>query len=294
MTTKAKTAKTLSVLIPVLIVVLVLLIAFAALLHLQILKFPRPSSPISDPALSVPTQTVTENATVQATLPPPTSNVYVPQDFGYVGDYLTCLSGPCKRGVDVSSWQRTVDWQQVKDAGMDFAMLRLGYRGTEQGGIFADDYAQSNYEKATQAGLSVGGYFFSQAITPEEAREEARFVLNLVEDWQIELPIVYDWEYIDEEARTANVDSRTLTDCTIAFCEEIKAAGYTPMVYFNPDIERKNMFLEELTDYKFWLAMYSDEMTYPYRVDMWQYTNAGSVPGIDGNCDINILFEYEN
>lgn len=292
MATKTKAAKTFSVLISILIVLLVLVIVLAAWLYLRFRDYPFPTlPPIS---VSVPTQTVTEETPEQTTLPPPTANVYTPSDFAYVDGYLTCLSGPSRRGVDVSSWQRTVDWQQVKDAGMDFAMLRLGYRGTDLGGIFADDYAQSNYENATEAGLAVGGYFFSQAITPEEAREEARFVLDMIEDWQIDMPIVYDWEYIDEEARTANVDGRTLTDCTIAFCEEIKSAGYTPMIYFNPDSVRKNMFLEELTDYKFWLAMYSDEMTFPYRVDMWQYTNTGSVPGINGNCDINILFDYEN
>ncbi len=287
MKTKQKNRTSLRTLVPVLIILLVLLAALAVGLKL----WPGLSGEYPGDELSLAdTQEATEPL---VTLPPPTASVYTHTDFGYVDGYLTCLSGPCMLGVDVSSWQQGVDWSQVKDAGMDFAMLRLGYRGTEQGGLFADDYAQTNYENATAAGLSVGGYFFSQAITPEEARQEAEYVLELIKGWDVQMPIVYDWEYVDEEARTADVDGRTLTDCTIAFCETIKNAGYEPMIYFNPELERKQMFLEELTAYKFWLALYSEEMSYPYRVDMWQYTNQGTVPGITGAADINILFLYE-
>ena len=127
----------------------------------------------------------------------------------------------------------------------------------------------------------------------EEAAEEARFAMDIVRDWELDMPLVYDWEYIDEECRSAVVDTRMLTDCTKAFCETVDAAGYDSMVYFNPDQSRKQMHLEELVDYGFWLAMYSDHMTYEYKVDMWQYTCTGSVPGIDGNVDINLFFPYE-
>lgn len=285
MKTKARKRSLLRTAVPVGIVLLVVLSGLALRSGLWNTAPTDPEEP-SEASTAVHTEP-------SVTLPPPTASVYTYTDFGYVDGYLTCLSGPCVRGVDVSSWQQNVDWPQVKAAGMDFAMLRLGYRGTEQGGLFPDDYAQTNYQQASAAGLSVGGYFFSQAITPAEARQEAEYVLELIKGWDVKMPIVYDWEYVDEDARTADVDARTLTDCTIAFCETIKDAGYEPMIYFNPELERKQMFLEELTDYKFWLALYSDEMTYPYRVDMWQYTSQGSVPGIEGAADINLLFLYE-
>lgn len=223
----------------------------------------------------------------------PTENPLKPEDFAYAGDYLTCLNMPARLGVDVSFWQGDIDWQQVAGAGMEFAMIRLGYRGTTKGGLGTDDYARTNYENATAAGLQVGGYFFSQAVTPAEAVEEAEFVLEMVKDWDIQMPIVYDWEYGGDDSRTANVDARTLTDCTLAFCRTVENAGYEAMIYFNENQSHKDMYLGELTDYRFWLAQYGEMLNYPYQVDMWQYTCTGSVPGIEGNVDINLLFDYE-
>lgn len=223
----------------------------------------------------------------------PTVNPLQPEDFAYDGAYLTCLNMPARLGVDVSSWQGKIDWDQVASAGMEFAMIRLGYRGTTKGGLGTDDYAESNYANATAAGLQVGGYFFSQAITPEEAVEEAEFVLEMIRDWNVTMPIVYDWEYGGADSRTANLDARTLTDCTLAFCRTVENAGYEAMIYFNEDQSHKDMYLGELTDYRFWLAQYGEMLDYPYQVDMWQYTCEGSVPGIDGNVDVNLLFEYE-
>lgn len=223
----------------------------------------------------------------------PTENPLQPEDFAYEGQYLTCLNMPARLGVDVSFWQGDVDWQQVAQAGMEFAMIRLGYRGTTKGGLGVDDYAQINYEKATAAGLQTGGYFFSQAVTPEEAVEEAEFVLEMIQGWDFQMPIVYDWEYGGADSRTANMDARTLTDCTLAFCRTIEEAGYKAMIYFNEAQSHKDMYLGELTDYRFWLAQYGQMLDYPYRVDMWQYTCEGSVPGINGNVDINLLFDYE-
>ena len=237
----------------------------------------------------------TESVPETTTLPPPTENVFTPMDFGYEGDYLTCLTDESWLGVDVSSYQKDVDWQQVKEAGFEFAMLRVGFRGYGQtGNLNPDKYAAQNYENATAAGLKVGVYFFSQAITVEEAVEEAEYVLQLIEGWDLQMPVVYDWECLAEDYRTVVVDSRTLTDCVKAFCDRIGEAGYTPMAYFNPDQSRTQMYLEELVDYKFWLAMYSEFMTYEYKVDMWQYTNQGSVPGIKGKADINLWFPYQS
>lgn len=231
----------------------------------------------------------------QTTEPGPTvpPNPYGPEDFGYDGDYLTCLSGSSRLGIDVSYCQPEIDWQQVADAGVEFVMIRLGWRGSEQGMIFEDEYVRQHYEGAKAAGLAVGGYFFSQAINNQEAAEEAMFVVDMIRDWEMDMPIVFDWEYIDENARTANMDARTLTDCTRTFCEVIRQAGYQPMIYFNWYQGRDLLYLEELTEFDFWLAMYGTEMDYPYQVDMWQYSCTGSVPGIPVDVDLNLALYYE-
>ena len=220
------------------------------------------------------------------------ANPLAPADFTYHGNYLTCLAADTTVGVDVSFWQGDINWNIVQAAGMEFAMIRLGFRGTEGGSMAADECVEANYRGARDAGMKVGGYFFSQAISVEEAVAEAEFVLELIKDWQIDMPIVYDWEYVSADARTGNVDARTLTDCTKAFCETVENAGYEAMIYFNEDQSHKKMYLEELTEYKFWLAKYEEYLDYPYRVDMWQYTCEGRVPGIDGYVDVNLYFAY--
>ena len=254
----------------------------AAVLLLLLLCLPKREEP---PKI---TTTATTQAVTEPTLPPPEANPYGPVDFQYDGRYLTCLAGESRLGIDVSAHQQEIDWEQVAQAGIEFVMLRVGYRGYESGDLVQDAFAQSNYAGAKAAGLEVGVYFFSQAVTAEEAVEEAGFLLDAISEWDVTLPVVYDWEYIGWDARTGDADKRTVTDCTIAFCETVKAAGYAPMVYFNRHQAQDFLHLEELTDYPFWLALYSDRMTYPYRVQMWQYTQTGKVPGIDGDVDINL------
>ena len=234
-----------------------------------------------------------ETRSAEETLPPPESNPIGLGDFAMEGDYLSCLTAPSVIGIDVSFWQGTVDWQQVKDAGVEFVIIRAGWRGSEEGVLAEDECAQANYRGAIAAGLKVGAYFFSQAITMQEAVEEANYLMEIIKDWDVEMPIVYDWEYVSDDSRTGKMDARTLTDCTKAFCETVKAGGYTPMVYFNANQSHKDMYLEELTDYGFWLAQYDTVLNYPYKIDMWQYTETGSVPGIDGNVDINLYFPWE-
>ena len=231
--------------------------------------------------------------TTETTYPPPTENVFTPLDFGYEGEYLTCLTAPCLRGIDVSAYQEEVDWEQVKESGVEFVIIRVGYRGSQKGVLFEDSCAQSHYQGARAAGLKVGGYFFSQAITPEEAVEEAEFAMEITKDWELDMPLAYDWEIIGPEERTKVVDARLLTDISKAFCRRVEDAGLETMVYFNPEQSDKQMYLEELTEFGFWLAMYTDHMDYEYKVDMWQYTCTGSVPGISGNTDINLFFLYD-
>ena len=216
---------------------------------------------------------------------------YTEDDFIYDGEDITCTVVPTRKGIDVSYWQYDIDWQQVKEAGIDFVIIRLAWRGSTEGGIGEDSYAWINYEGAKAAGLQVGGYFFSQAITPEEAAEEARYLLQMTESWEFDLPIVFDWEQSGD--RTAEMDPRTLTDCAKAFCSTIEDAGRDAMVYFSFMSAHYGIYLEELTDYDFWLAMYDSKMDFPYKVDMWQYSDSGTVPGIEGPVDLNIIFDYE-
>ena len=242
----------------------------------------------------IPEQTeATEETVTESTQGPFAENPYGAEDFQQEDGFLTCLSGESVLGIDVSSFQGEIDWDAVAGAGVKFVMIRIGGRGYgAEGKLYADELAQVNYEKAKAAGLQVGAYFFSQAVSVEEAIEEAAYALRQIKDWELTMPLAFDWEYLGEEARTANVDKRTLTDCTLAFCRTVELAGHEAMTYFNPNQSDNHVYLEELTDYRGWLAMYTEQMTYPYRVDMWQYTNEGSVPGVDGPVDINLYFPY--
>ncbi len=229
---------------------------------------------------------------IPPTLPPPPANPYGEADFQYDGQYLTCLSGDSVLGIDVSYHQREIDWEKVKASGIEFVMLRVGYRGYKTGLILEDPLARQNYEEAKAAGLKVGVYFFSQALYPSEAIEEALFTLNIIRDWKLDMPVVYDWEYVKEDARTADVDRRTLTDCTNTFCYMMEKAGFQSMVYFNSYQGRNMLHLAELIRYPFWLAQYQDSLTFPYRVDMWQYSCTGRVEGINGDVDMNLWLKY--
>lgn len=193
-------------------------------------------------------------------------------------------------GIDVSVFQGDIDWDAVKNDGIDFVMLRVGYRGYGQKGIMGkDDKFDSNYEGAKKAGLKVGAYFFSQAANESEAREEAAFVLDAVRDCPLDYPIAYDWEFVDnDEARTNGMTSEDITVCAKAFCEAIKSAGKVPVIYFNCETGYFNYDLPQVKDYDFWLAEYYDTPSFYYNYKMWQYSNTGSVDGISGDVDMNI------
>lgn len=241
-----------------------------------------------------PTEAPTEAPTEPPTEPPEFLNKYGVEDFALGEDgYLHMIEGEARLGIDVSAHQGEIDWTQVAEAGMEFAMIRVGYRGYGTGKIVEDPYFRTNLEGATEAGLDVGVYFFSQAISVEEALEEAAFVLEVLGDTELAMPVVYDWEYIDEEARTAEVDRRMLTDCSLAFLQAVEEAGYEPMLYYNTFQVRRHLHLKELEQYDCWLALYSESMTFPYRIKMWQYTCTGSVPGVWGNVDIDLYFPGE-
>ena len=221
---------------------------------------------------------------------PPESNPYTKRDFQYDRhNYLLCQAQESYPGVDVSLYQGDIQWDLVEASGIRFAMVRLGYRGWGKAGkLVEDDNAMKNLRGARAAGLQVGAYFFSQALTREEVDQEIEFMLNILEDFDLDMPIVLDWEIPVPEARTANMDPRTLTDLMIYFGDVMEAKGFDTMVYFNWNMSKNLLYLSELEDQPFWLALYQDRMTYPYRVEMWQYTDKGRVPGIQGDVDINV------
>ena len=199
------------------------------------------------------------------------TNPYGQFDFQYDGWFLKSTAVECLSGIDVSAYQGDIDWEQVKEAGVDYAIIRLGYRGYESGKLVEDKFARKNLDGATAAGIPIGVYFFSQALSEEEAREEAQFVLDMIATYEVTMPVVFDWEHIhNDSARTNGMDPYVVTDCAKAFLEIIDGAGYWPMMYFNSFQARKLFYLDQLMEYDFWLALYSDRMTFPYKVDMWQ------------------------
>lgn len=193
-------------------------------------------------------------------------------------------------GVDVSSYQGDIDWQAVSDAGVEFAMIRLGYRGYVSGELDMDDCFEANMEGTASVGIPVGVYFFSQALNEEEAVEEAEYVLEHLQGRELQYPVIFDWEEIAAEARTDEMNMVLLTGCAKAFCERVEEAGYTAGVYFNQEYGYMQMNLQSLKDYYFWLAEYGQTPSFYYDFQMWQYTNEGIVPGIPEKVDLNIAF----
>ena len=220
---------------------------------------------------------------------PPERNPYDKFDFQYNRhNYLLLQNVKSYAGVDVSAFQGKVDWKKVKQSGIDFAIIRLGYRGYESGKLVEDEYAKINLKNAKEAGLRIGAYFFSQALNIKETDQEIQFMLKILGDTRLDMPIVLDWEIPANTARTRNMDARTLTDIQRHFCGFMRDKGYQPMIYFNWHQSEHLYVLHELEDYPFWLALYQDRMTYPWKVEMWQYTDKGKVPGIAGNVDLNV------
>ena len=194
-------------------------------------------------------------------------------------------------GIDVSYYQGDIDWQKVAADGIDYAILRCGYRGYTTGEIREDDKFKEYIAGATAAGLDVGVYFFSQATSVEEAQEEAAFALDLIKGWDISYPVVFDWEPVTNSgSRTRTYDGKTVTDCTVAFCEAVAAAGYTPMTYFNKQMAYLHLDLSRLQVYDCWFAWYHEYPDFVYDYQMWQYGSSGKVAGIAGNVDMNISF----
>ena len=209
----------------------------------------------------------------------------------------TYTGGYYAHGIDISSYQEDIDWEAVAGDGIDFVIIRAGgryYGRYGSGAIFEDELFDQNMQGAINVGLDVGAYFFSNAITVEEAIAEADMILARLEPYRayITYPVVCDWEYTGgENGRTYGVDSEIITDCIAAFCDRVEKAGYTPMVYFNKVWGYTKMDLRDLKQYDFWYALW--EVGYPsfrYGFQFWQYSSSGQVAGIDGRVDMNLCF----
>ncbi len=198
----------------------------------------------------------------------------------YIGSEFETL-----RGIDVSEHQGVIDWEAVAGDGIDFAMIRAGYRGYSQGGLYEDEYFALNILNARQNGIDVGVYFFSQAVTPEEAVEEAEFLLDLLEEvgLDISMTVAFDWEHIGyDDARTDDISGETLTDCAVAFCERVKQAGHDPLVYAYRNLAYFLYDLPRLNDYALWIGALGSSPDFYYRHVMWQYSSEGKVRASTG------------
>lgn len=194
-------------------------------------------------------------------------------------------------GIDVSTYQGTVDWAAVKDAGVDYVIVRAAYRGYETGKIVPDDLYEQNIRDAADAGLHVGVYLYSQALSEDEAREEADYLLGLIEGLPIDYPVVYDQEeYTADQARTDGLTGEQATLNALAFCERVYDAGYIPMIYTNNDWAQNMYDMERLDHYPIWYADYTAAPSLTGGFAMWQYTDSGQVPGVTGPVDLNLLF----
>lgn len=209
-------------------------------------------------------------------------------------------------GIDVSKFQGTIDWAAVADAGVDFAMVRVGYRTQSTGEIVADTNAKYNMQEATANGLQIGAYFFSTAVSEEEAVEEAKWVADYIAQYQITYPVAYNCEgFENPDNRQYNLTKTQRTDNAMAFLNEIYEQGYTPMFYASKsemegDLKWETSRLEK--SFKIWVSQYP-EVPYPETAvsnyggahDMWQYTNNGTIVGISKPVDVNVAyFGYAN
>ncbi|MGM9567657.1 MAG: GH25 family lysozyme [Clostridia bacterium] len=200
-------------------------------------------------------------------------------------------------GIDVSRYQGNIDWQAVADDGVDFAFIRVAYRGYETGNLQEDSYFRRNIEEAQKAGIRVGVYIYSQAITEDEAREEAAYLMHKVAGYQMDLPLVFDYEFAGKSGRlyeaykNGNLGREKATDICLAFCHYVESFGYDSIVYANASMLNNQLDSEKLEkETEVWLANYTKNTAYQGDFKYWQYTDSGKVDGINTNVDCNFAF----
>jgi GH25 family lysozyme M1 (1,4-beta-N-acetylmuramidase) len=204
-------------------------------------------------------------------------------------------------GIDVSKWQGSIDWSQVAASGVQFVIIRVGYRSSGSGTIYEDPYFAKNIKGALANGIKVGVYFFSTAVDETEAKEEAAWVCQRISSYQITYPVVYDCEgYNDSSYRTYGIGKTQRSKNAAAFLSYVKGQGYSPMMYASKNAYYNEWDLSVITGCKYWLAHYtsgglSTESNYTGSYQMWQYSSKGTVSGISGYVDMNVAyFSYSN
>ena len=203
--------------------------------------------------------------------------------------FMTYRGGRYDTGVDVSTHQGSINWKAVAADGIDFAMIRVGYRGRETGALNIDRHFAANVKGALQNGIKVGVYFYSQATTKAEAEEEAYFVLKQIAPYKISYPVAFDLEMdASPNARANSLTSEQRSLFAAAFCNIVQSAGYTPCVYGSASFLVDGFDLLTIQNYPLWVAHYTDRLGVPYDFAMWQYTASGRVDGINKKADLNI------
>ena len=198
------------------------------------------------------------------------------------------------KGIDVSSWQGLIDWEKVSKSGIEFVIIRCGFRNLNDSTIMEDNKFRYNIENAIKYNIPVGVYFYSTAISNEEAIEEASFVLNLINDYKITYPVVYDFETFKMN-RARRIKDKVINENALLFLEYLEAHGYEVMLYSNLNTLNKHWNLDMFSKYKIWLAHYIDKTTYDERFEMWQYADNGRINGIKGFVDLDeAYFAYED
>jgi len=223
-------------------------------------------------------------------------NTYNPESFMADGDgvvhYYEEGERISRKGIDVSRYQEKIDWEKVAEDEVDYAFVRLGIRGYTEGEILEDETFQKNIEGALKNDIDVGVYFFTQAMSVEEAEEEAEFVIESIAPYKVAYPVVIDVEVVTSaNARSNDLSKEERTKYCIAFCEKVKEAGYTPMIYGNLKTFMLLLDIEQLEEYDKWFAYYDETYYFPYDFKIWQYTNKGKVSGIKGDVDLNVSFD---
>lgn len=196
-------------------------------------------------------------------------------------------------GVDVSKYQKNIDWEQIKKAGVSFVIVRIGYRGYgASGALVLDPMFEEHFTNVKNAGLKVGVYFFSQATTEEEAKEEAFACAYVLNGRKLDYPIFFDTEASGASGGSGRADGLGVADrtkCAVAFCEEVKANGYKPGVYASTLWYRNRVDLSSLTKYTIWNAHYGVASS-PIDCALWQGTCTARLPGYKGDLDVNISY----
>ena len=194
-------------------------------------------------------------------------------------------------GIDVSKYNGDINWEQVKNEGVGFAIIRCGYRGSKTGAIVEDPYFRKNMEGATSVGMPIGVYFFTQAVDEREAVEEASAVMSLIKDYKLTFPVFVDSESAGGNGRADDLEVTQRSKVLQAFCETVRSGGYKAGIYASKTWFNKRLDVSKLSaDNVTWLAEYADKTSYGGTYQLWQYSSAGRIPGIEGRVDMDLSY----